>query len=85
MPLLLQLWMFASPVVYPLSAVPERFRGLYTLNPMVGIVDGFRNAVVGGGAVNLQALGISALISILLLPVAYVYFKQVEATMADVI
>jgi lipopolysaccharide transport system permease protein len=85
MPLLLQLWMFASPVVYPLSAVPERFRNLYSLNPMVGIVDSFRSVVVGGTPLNLRALGVSAVISILLLPLAYIYFKQVEATMADVI
>jgi homopolymeric O-antigen transport system permease protein len=85
MPLLLQLWMFASPVVYPLSAVPQRFRGLYSLNPMAGIVDSFRRIVLGGSALDWNALGISALISILLLPVAYIYFKHVEATMADVI
>src|SRR6185369_8847611 len=85
MPLLLQLWMFASPVVYPLSAVPERFRSLYSLNPMVGIVDGFRSAVLGGTATNFYTLGLSALISILLLPIAYLYFKRVEATIADVI
>ena len=85
MPLLLQLWMFASPVVYPLSAVPERFRGLYSLNPMVGIVDGFRGAVLGGTSTNFYTLALSAVISILLLPIAYLYFKRVEATIADVI
>ena len=85
MPLLLQLWMFASPVVYPLSAVPERFRNLYSLNPMVGIVDGFRTVVVGGTLADPYTLGLSALISVLLLPIAYVYFKHVEATIADVI
>jgi len=85
MPLLLQLWMFASPVVYPLSAVPERFRSLYSLNPMVGIVDGFRTAVVGGAVPELCTFAVSAVISILLLPAAYLYFKHVEATIADVI
>ena len=85
MPLLLQLWMFASPVVYPLSAVPQRFRGLYSLNPMAGIVDSFRTMVLGGSAIDWSALAVSAFISILLLPLAYIYFKHVEATMADVI
>jgi lipopolysaccharide transport system permease protein len=85
MPLLLQLWMFATPVVYPLSAVPERFRTLYSLNPMVGIVDNFRTVVVHGVAPDSQTLLISALISLLLLPLSYVYFKHVEATIADVI
>ena len=85
MPLLLQLWMFASPVVYPLGAVPERFLGLYSLNPMVGIVDGFRTVVIGGTLADPYTLGFSALISVLLLPIAYVYFKRIEATIADVI
>ncbi len=85
MPLLLQLWMFATPVVYPLEQVPQRFRGLYVLNPMVGVVDGFRRAVILGEAPDLRLLALSAGVSLLLLPAAYVYFKRVEATVADVI
>lgn len=85
MPLLMQLWMFASPVVYPLDQVPARFRPLYELNPMVGIVDGFRRALVVGEEPHLRLLAISATISFLLLPLAYAYFKRVEATVADVI
>jgi lipopolysaccharide transport system permease protein len=85
MPLLLQLWMFATPVVYPLEQVPQRFRGLYVLNPMVGVVDGFRRAVILGEAPDLRLLALSAAVSLLLLPAAYVYFKRVEATVADVI
>ena len=85
MPLLLQLWMFATPVVYPLEQVPQRFRPLYVLNPMVGVVDGFRRAVILGQAPDLRLLALSAGVSLLLLPAAYVYFKRVEATVADVI
>jgi lipopolysaccharide transport system permease protein len=85
MPLLLQLWMFATPVVYPLSAVPERFRWFYSLNPMVGVVENFRQVMLGGSAPNFRTLGLSALISLVLLPLAYIYFKHVEATVADVI
>ena len=85
MPLLLQLWMFASPVVYPLSVVPERFRGLYSLNPMVGVVENFRQVVLYGAAPDLHTLGLSALVSVVLLPASYIYFKHVEATVADVI
>jgi lipopolysaccharide transport system permease protein len=48
MPLLLQIWFFASPVLYPLAAVPAKWHRLYTLNPMAGIVDGFRSAVLEG-------------------------------------
>ncbi|MDQ3686914.1 MAG: ABC transporter permease [Acidobacteriota bacterium] len=85
LPLLLQIWMFATPVVYPLSAVPARFRPLYVLNPMVGVVEGFRQTVVQGVAPDFHALGISMLVSAILLPASYLYFKHVEATVADVI
>ena len=85
MPLLLQVWMFASPVIYPLSAVPEQWRSWYVLNPMVGIVDSFRRAVLDGVAPDPVALGWSVLVTMVVLPIAYVWFKHVEATMADVI
>jgi lipopolysaccharide transport system permease protein len=85
MPLLLQLWMFATPVVYPLEQVPRRFLGLYVLNPMVGVVENFRRVLVLGAAPDLRLLGLSALLALVLLPVSYVYFKRVDATVADVI
>src|ERR1051326_5604202 len=84
MPLVLQLWMFASPVVYPLSAVPERLRGLYLLNPMAGVIENFRRAILQGEPPDFRTLGISALIAVVLLPVAYIYFKRVEATAPDI-
>ena len=85
MPLLLQLWMFASPVVYPLSAVPARLRGFYALNPMVGVIENFRRVMLQGTTPDFYSLGISALVAAVLLPAAYLYFKRVEATMADII
>jgi len=85
MPLLLQIWMFATPVVYPLSAVPQRYRGLYVLNPTVGVIENFRRVVLQGVAPDLNSLAISAIVAAILLPLAYLYFKRVEATMADVI
>ena len=84
MPLLLQLWMFSSPVVYPLRQVPERFRDLYVLNPMVGIIENFRAALLGT-PFDFRSLGISAIVSVVLLPLSYLYFKRIEATVADVI
>jgi lipopolysaccharide transport system permease protein len=85
MPLLLQLWMFATPVVYPLSAVPQRFRGLYALNPLVGVIENFRRVVLQGVDPDFHSLTISAIVAAILLPLTYLYFKRVEATMADVI
>ena len=84
MPLLLQLWMFASPVVYPLKQVPARFRDWYILNPMVGVIENFRAALLGT-EFDFHTLWISAIVSALLLPLSYMYFKRVEATVADVI
>jgi len=85
MPLLLQIWMFATPVVYPLSAVPLRFRGWYALNPMVGVIENFRRVVLQGVPPDYYSLSIAAVIAVVVLPVAYLYFKKVEATMADII
>jgi len=84
-PLLMQLWMFATPVIYPLSAVPVRLRPLYMFNPMVGIIENFRQVVLRGQALDARSLSISAVISVVLLLVSYLYFKHIEATMADVI
>lgn len=83
MPLLLQVWMFLSPVVYPYSQVPARFRWLYQLNPMVGPIEGFRRATVQGQPPDWQLLAVSALTSAVLLPACYLYFKYVDATVAD--
>lgn len=84
-PLLMQLWMFVTPVVYPLSAVPPRFRGLYVLNPMVGVIESFRRVVLQGESPDFTSLGISAAIAVILLPISYIFFKHVEATVADII
>lgn len=83
-PLFLQLWLFATPVIYPLSSVPFRYKPLYMLNPMVGMIENFRNVLLRGTAPD-SSLFIAIAISIPLLFVSYVYFKQIETTMADVI
>ena len=82
-PLLLQLWLFATPVIYPLSAVPARWRSFYALNPMVGIIESFRQVVLKGEPPDMRSLMFSAVVSVILLFVSYLYFKRVEATMAD--
>ena len=85
MPLLLQVWMFATPVAYPLSAVPDQLRPLYLLNPMVGIIENFRRVVLYGRPPDNSSLAVSGLIAIVLLVASYICFKRVEATMADII
>lgn len=84
-PLGIQLWMYASPVIYPVSLVPERFRSLYALNPMVGIVDSYRRVVIQGLPPVFEYLATSALISVCLAVLGYLYFKRSEASFADLI
>jgi lipopolysaccharide transport system permease protein len=84
-PVALQILMFASPVLYPLAAVPARLRAVYQLNPMAGIIEGLRTVVLHGTMPDLTSLSVSAVAAIVLLILAYSYFKHVEATMADVI
>jgi lipopolysaccharide transport system permease protein len=82
-PLLLQVWLFATPVIYPLSAVPARWRPFYVLNPMVGVIENFRQVMLTGAAPESRSLLLSAVLSVILLVVSYLYFKLSEATMAD--
>jgi lipopolysaccharide transport system permease protein len=84
-PLLVQLWMFASPVIYPLSAVPAEWRGWYLLNPMAGIVTAFRDVLLQGGLTDVAPLRYSVAVTAIMLPAAYLVFKRTEATMADVV
>jgi lipopolysaccharide transport system permease protein len=85
-PLVTQLWMFASPVVYPSSLIPETWRTLYELvNPMVGVIDGFRWALLGTHPPDIGMLfaNVSTILVVLLCAIAY--FNRVERTFADVI
>lgn len=84
LPVLVQLWMFISPVIYPLSLVPEKWRGVYSLNPLVGIITGFRAALLGEDF-NWPALSISAAITIAVLVYSVYLFRRVEKSFADVI
>jgi lipopolysaccharide transport system permease protein len=89
MPVLIQVWLFATPVIYPLdtvrAALPPPLYALYVMNPMAGIVDTFRGGAVLHQAPDLQALGTAAVVTILLAPAAYVYFKLTERTVADLV
>ena len=85
LPFATQLWMFASPIMYPPDLVGGRWRWVYTLNPMVGIIDGFRWILLGtSSTVNCNIL-IATAVTILLLIVAIFHFKQVERVFADLI
>lgn len=83
--LLLQFWMYLTPIIYPLSMVPEKYRALYVLNPMVGIVEGFRNAVLKGIMPDMHLLGISTALAVLMYLVGHFVFKAKEFDFVDVI
>jgi lipopolysaccharide transport system permease protein len=84
MPFLVQVWLFASPVIYTSSLIPEQWRAVYALNPMTGVVEGFRWALLGGVRPDGSVL-ISAIVAGVLFGAALVYFRRVERTFADVI
>ena len=82
-PFLVSFWMFASPVAYPSSLVPARWRWLYGLNPMAGVIDGFRWAITGrGSAPSLLLLASSFAVALVLLG-GLVFFNRMETTVAD--
>src|SRR5207253_4709866 len=82
---LTQLWFFATPIVYPSSIVPERWRALYGINPMAGVVEGFRWALLGKGERPGALLVVSVAMVILILVSGLFYFRRMEATFADVV
>lgn len=84
-PFLVQFWMFASPVAYPSSLVPAKWRWLYGLNPMAGVIEGFRWALTGHGQPPNILLLASSLAVVLLVLSGLIYYHAVEGTIADVV
>src|SRR5215813_526168 len=82
-PFLTQLWLFATPVAYPSSLLAQPWRTLYALNPMVGVVEGFRWCLLDVGSAPGPMLAVSSLASLLLLIGGAYYFKRLERTFAD--
>jgi lipopolysaccharide transport system permease protein len=86
LPLVTQLWLYVTPVIYPLSVIPARFRTAYlTLNPMAAVIDGYRRVLVAGSAPDLRTLGVAGVSAAILIAGGYGYFKRAERHFADVI
>jgi lipopolysaccharide transport system permease protein len=83
-PFLIQIWMFVTPVVYPASLVPERWQSLFYLNPMAGLIEGFRSAFLGT-PFDEMALWISCAMAVLVFLMGVLYFEKVERRFADII
>jgi lipopolysaccharide transport system permease protein len=84
-PFVVQFWMFASPVAYPSSLVPEKWRWLYGLNPMAGVIEGFRWALTGKGQPPDLMLAVSSAAVVFMLLGGMFFFRKMEATVADVV
>ncbi len=82
---LVQFWFLATPIAYPISVVPERWRVWYGLNPMVGVVEGFRWTLRGTGAAPVRLLAVSAGVAVMILIGGVYYFRRTEDTFADFI
>jgi lipopolysaccharide transport system permease protein len=84
-PFLIQCWLFATPIAYPSSLLPEPWRTIYAINPMVGVVEGFRWALLGTEITPGPMVAVSSLAALALLVVAALYFRRMERSFADVI
>ncbi len=82
-PFLIQIWMYLCPIMYPLTLVPAEYQALYSVNPLVGVIEGFRWALIGGTPPDVQPMLISAAVLACVLFTGLVYFRRVETTFAD--
>lgn len=83
MPFMVQVWMYVTPVIYPASFIPERYRWVMYINPMSGVVEAFRASLLPGRAADLPLIFSSMAISAAMLAAGFLYFKSVERTFAD--
>jgi lipopolysaccharide transport system permease protein len=85
LPFLAEFWKFVSPVVYSSTMIPEQWQMFYSINPMVGVINGFRWALLGAPSPIGMGLLVSTVVAILLLATGWVYFRRMERTFADLI
>ena len=82
--LIMQLWLYASPIIYPISFVPDKWKNIYMLNPMVGIIEAYRSVMIYRAFPDISLL-FSAIIAIVVFIAGYLFFKRVEVQFADII
>jgi lipopolysaccharide transport system permease protein len=84
-PFITQFWLFATPIAYPTSLLPEPWRTIYGLNPMVGVIEGFRWALLGTNTAPGPIIAVSSLVALLILISGAFYFRRMEKTFADIV
>jgi lipopolysaccharide transport system permease protein len=82
--LAIQIWFYASPIIYPASGVPEKWRAVYFLNPLAGIIEGYRDVLIHGRPPGAYLIS-SAIVASLIFALGFWYFKRVEYQFADII
>jgi len=83
--LVILIWMYLTPVIYPTELFPDKYRWIFQLNPMAVIINAYRQVVLGGGMPNIQSLGIALILSLIILVGSYKFFKKLEGIFADII
>ena len=81
----IQIWMYITPVVYPLTQVPEKYRVFYVLNPMVSIVETFRNAFLGVSSIEPLHVYISLVVTLVIFFIGLIFFNRIEKTFMDTV
>jgi len=84
-PFIMQFWLLATPIMYPLSDVPAQWKGLYMINPMVGLIEGYRNVLLRGMAPDLNLLVISLIVVAILWAIVWPFFRVMAQYFADVL
>jgi len=85
LPFIMQLWLYTTPIIYPISSVPEKWRSFYLLNPMVSIIGGFRDALISAQSPDIGQLSFATIITILALVLAWPFYRKMSGYFADVI
>lgn len=84
-PFLTQIWLFVTPIIYPVTFIPERYQGLLALNPVTGIIEGFRASLLATKSIPWDLIGTSWAVTIVILLVGAIYFRKTEREFADVV
>lgn len=85
LPFFTQLWLFVSPIIYPLDLIPERWQPLMALNPLTGIIEAFRASLVPSRSIDMHLLGISLTVTLVIFIIGAVYFKKTARNFADIV
>jgi lipopolysaccharide transport system permease protein len=84
-PFLVQIGLFVTPIIYPVTFIPESHRWLLKLNPLTGIIEGFRASLFGGNMIDWQLTGVSWVITLAVFALGYIYFRKTEQQFADIV